>query len=77
MAKDYEVVAYRDGRWWTFEISALTAPSPQGGSRRIMAMGQAPTAARVPADARALAALWTGDGDASVHVSYRLPHSNP
>jgi hypothetical protein len=73
MASEYDVVAYRDGKWWTFEIEALTAPSPRGQGHRIVAMGQARTAAQVPAEARSLASLWTEDDDVSVHVTYRLP----
>jgi DNA-binding XRE family transcriptional regulator len=38
-------------------------------------MGQAPTAAQVPAEARALAALWTEDPDVRVRVSYRVPET--
>jgi hypothetical protein len=43
--RTYDAVAYRDGRWWTFEIGELTAPSPSG--ERIVARGQARSAAEL------------------------------
>ncbi|MDR0626233.1 MAG: hypothetical protein LBG11_03070 [Bifidobacteriaceae bacterium] len=73
MSEGYDVSAYKDGEWWTFEIAALTSPSPRGGDRRLVALGQARSAAAVAAQARALVSLWTGEEDPTVRVSYRLP----
>ncbi|MDR0626235.1 MAG: hypothetical protein LBG11_03080 [Bifidobacteriaceae bacterium] len=28
MSEGYDVSAYKDGEWWTFEVAALTSPSP-------------------------------------------------
>lgn len=75
MTKQYEVVAYRDGKWWTFEIPALTASPPAGGGRRIVAMGQARTTSEIADEARDIAAMWTDtdEENISVQVTYRLP----
>ncbi len=73
MAVDYEVVAYRDGKWWAFEIPALFTPSPRGGKHRIVAMGQSPTIEQIAADARDVIELWTEDDDFDLHIVYRLP----
>lgn len=75
MSTSYEVVTYRDGKWWTFEIPSLTSPSPRGGDHRIVAMGQARTAVEIADEARALAATWTetDEADITVRVVYRLP----
>jgi DNA-directed RNA polymerase specialized sigma24 family protein len=64
---DYDVEAWKDGRWWTFEIPALTASSPAG--RTIVAMGQARRAADVAAEARDVIASWTEADEADVTVS--------
>lgn len=67
-----EVVTYVDGKWWTFEIPALTTDSPRGPGHRIVAMGQAKKFKDVAAAARDVAALWLDvddyDGDISVTV---------
>lgn len=75
MSTSYEVVAYRDGKWWTFEIPALTSPSPRGDGHHIVAMGQARVVSEIPTEARTLAALWTNteESDITVDVKYRLP----
>ena len=77
MSEVYEVVARRDGRWWTFEIPALDSPSPRGDGHRIVAMGQARTAADVESVARDLAAAWLDldPSEVAVQVSFRLPES--
>lgn len=71
----YDVTAYRDGKWWVFEIPALASPSPRGEGHQIVAMGQARTAGEVTEEARSLAALWTEteETDIEVTVSYRVP----
>lgn len=75
MGTNYEVTAYRDGKWWTFEIPALTSPSPRGGDHRIVATGQARHAAEIEEEARDLAAVWTetDESEITVQVVYRLP----
>lgn len=75
MSTNYEVTAYRDGKWWTFEIPALTSPSPRGGDHRIVATGQARHAAEIEEEARDLAAVWTetDESEITVQVVYRLP----
>ena len=75
LMNSYEVIAFRDDRWWTFEIPAQTSPSPRGGDHRIVAMGQARKAAEIEDEARSLAALWTetDETDIEVQVVYRLP----
>ncbi|AMS06183.1 antitoxin HicB [Acidipropionibacterium acidipropionici] len=74
MSTEYDVVAWRDGRWWTFEIPSLTAPSPRGKGHRIFAMGQARTTAEIRESAQEVAAMWTDDEDAEVgDVAFRLP----
>ncbi len=68
----YSVEAWRDGKWWTFEIVTHTASSPTG--HPIVAMGQARRAADVATEARHLAALWTdaNEEDIAVHVVWRI-----
>lgn len=74
MSTAYDVVAWRDGRWWTFEIPALTAPSPRGDGHRILAMGQARTVPEIHDAAVDVATMWTGDEAATVgDVTFRLP----
>ena len=75
MITSYDVVAYRDGKWWGFEIPALTSPSPRGGDHRIVAMGQARAVAEIPDEARRLVALWldVDEADVDVEVAFRLP----
>lgn len=68
----YEVTSYRDGSWWTFEIPALTSPSPTKG-KRIVAMGQARRAEDVAREAHDVIDLWTDDPDIDVRVHYTLP----
>jgi len=68
----YEVLARRDGSWWTFEIPALSSPSPRGGGHRIIAMGQARSAPEIAGEARALAEMWTDEDGVNVHVVYVL-----
>lgn len=67
----YNVTAYKDGDWWTFEVPALTSPAPSGG--RIVAMGQAHRADQVPAEARDVIEMWTDSSGFDVHVAYALP----
>lgn len=67
----YDVTAYKDGDWWTFEVPTLTSPAPSGG--RIVAMGQARRADEVSTEARNVIEMWTGTSDVDVHVSYTLP----
>lgn len=69
----YDAVAYRDGKWWTFEIGELNAPSPSG--KRIVAMGQARTVAELDQAAREVAALWLDveESDVAVTVTVKLP----
>lgn len=73
MANTYDVVAHRDGAWWTFEIPALTAQAPAGGRGCIVAMGQTRTTAEIASEARDIAAMWTNvDAESiSVCVTYR------
>ncbi|GAA1317823.1 hypothetical protein ACFSWE_14590 [Leucobacter albus] len=75
MITNYDVVAYRDGKWWTFEIPALTSPSPNTPGHPIVAMGQARTVADIAEEARDVIALWAevDESSVSVEVSYRLP----
>ena len=76
MTEVFEAVAHRDGKWWTFKIPALSSPSPRGGGHRIVAMGQARTAAEVESVARDLAATWMDVDDPAaidIRVTYRLP----
>lgn len=76
MSTSHDVVAHRDGKWWVFEIPALTSPSPRGGDRRIIAMGQARAVSEIPDEARRLVALWLDIDDAGVEVevSFRPGH---
>lgn len=67
----YDVTAYKDGDWWTFEVPTLTSPAPSGG--RIVAMGQARRADEISTEARNVIEMWTGTSDVDVHVSYTLP----
>jgi DNA-directed RNA polymerase specialized sigma24 family protein len=53
----YEATAYRDGKWWTFEIPELSNPAPVAGER-IVAMGQARKIEELDQAAREVAALW-------------------
>jgi DNA-directed RNA polymerase specialized sigma24 family protein len=76
MSTGYSVTAWRDGKWWTFEIPALSAPSPRGEDHRIVAMGQARTAAEIRESARDVAVMWTDDQDATVRdITFRLPQA--
>ena len=69
----YEATAYRDGKWWTFEIPELSNPSPSGVP--IVAMGQARTVADLDQVAREVAALWLDveEDDIDVNVSVTPP----
>lgn len=69
----YEVIARRDGRWWTFEIPELRSPSPVGSGREIVAMGQARRASQVELAALEIVAMWTGEDDAQVTVRFPVP----
>lgn len=71
----YAATAYRDGKWWTFEIPALSSPSPSGG--RIVAMGQARSVAELDQAAREVAALWLNidERDVTVTVTVKLPEN--
>ncbi len=62
-----EARAWRDGRWWTFEIPELTALAPSGA--RIVAMGQASTLAELDAAAQDVAALWLDIESTGVDVA--------
>lgn len=68
-AKRIEVKAYGEGRWWTFEIPELGAPSPSGNGAFMMPVGQARAASKVAEEARNLAALWVDDDPEEVDVS--------
>lgn len=75
MKRKIEAKAYREGKWWTFEIPELGAPAPSGNGAVMMPVGQARTAAKVAEEARDLAALWV-DGDTEefeVSVRFVLP----
>ncbi|WP_167131348.1 hypothetical protein [Paramicrobacterium chengjingii] len=68
----FDVVSYRDGNWWTFEIPGLTSTASEG--RRIVAMGQARKASDVAREAKGVAALWLDLPDADdvdVNVEFR------
>ena len=70
-----EAKAYREGKWWTFEIPELGVPAPSGNGAFMMPVGQARAAAKVAEEARDLAALWV-DGDPEdfeVSVAFVLP----
>lgn len=73
MTSKIDVKAYREGKWWTFEIPELGSPSPSGA--QMMPVGQARSAAKVADEARDLAALWTerDPEDFEVTVSFVLP----
>lgn len=70
----YDVTAYRDGKWWVFEIPSLTSPSPRANGPQIVAKGQARRASDIAPEARSLAALWVDSDESAieVEVSYRL-----
>ncbi|SMQ73092.1 hypothetical protein SAMN06295909_3080 [Plantibacter sp. VKM Ac-1784] len=72
VTKTLDVVTYLDGKWWTFEIPALTTDSPRGAGHRIVAMGSAKRFKDIAAAARDVAALWLDlddyDGDVVVTV---------
>ncbi|GAB2511085.1 hypothetical protein [Paramicrobacterium agarici] len=68
----FDVISYRDGNWWTFEIPALTSTTKEG--RRIVAMGQAREAAEVAREAMDVAALWLNlseRDEVAVNVEFR------
>ncbi len=71
----YKATAHRDGRWWIFEIPALTAPSPKGVGHRIVAMGQTRQARDVAEAARDVAALWLDidPGAVDMDIVFDLP----
>ncbi len=71
--RTYEATAYRDGKWWTFEIPGLSGPSPAGVP--IVAMGQARTVAELEGAAREVAALWldVDESEVDVTVNVTLP----
>ncbi len=74
MTRKISVKAYREGKWWTFEIPELGATSPSTGAF-VMPVGQTRAAAKVADEARDLAALWE-DADADdfeVSVTFVLP----
>ncbi|TSI11722.1 hypothetical protein [Brevibacterium aurantiacum] len=67
--------AYRDGKWWTFEIPDLGMPTPSGSGATMKPVGQAKTASKVAQEAQDLAASWV-DGDPDdfeVAVQFVLP----
>lgn len=70
-----EARAYRDGKWWTFEIPELTSLSPLRGDAKIIAMGQARTVKEIAAAARDVAATWleVDERDVEVTVTIELP----
>jgi hypothetical protein len=73
--RTFDVRAYRDGRWWGFEIPALTSPSPRGEGHRIVALGQARTVKEIDGEARYLAAAWldVDEKEIAVTVTVELP----
>lgn len=75
MKRKIEVTAYREGKWWVFEIPELGAPAPSGSGATLMPVGQAKSAAKVAEEALDLAALWVeGDPeDFEVSVQFVLP----
>jgi len=66
----YEAIAYRDGKWWTFEIPELSNPSPSGET--IVAMGQARRVVDLDQIAREVAALWLDLDEDDVEVKVTL-----
>lgn len=64
----YEVIAYRDGRWWTLSIPELNGPSSAGANIRIVAMGQARTVSQLDNAAREVAALWLDVDETEIKV---------
>ncbi|WP_058234655.1 hypothetical protein [Devriesea agamarum] len=68
----YEVVAFKDGAWWTFKVPSVYGPALRPGEK-VIAMGQARYAKDVPAEAHDVISLWTGTEDFTVHVTYSLP----
>ena len=75
MEHSFDVAAYRDGKWWTFEIPALSSISPRGADHRIVAMGQASKASKIERAAKEVASLWTGEDTShiAVNITYRMP----
>lgn len=49
------------GPWWVFDIPALQAPSPIGGTHQIVARGQTRSAADVGREARDIIEMWTAE----------------
>lgn len=76
MRRTIEVQAYREGRWWVFEVPELGEPSSVSGAM-MMPVGQARSASKVAAEARALVALWLNVAETEVEVAVRfvLPES--
>lgn len=70
----FEASAYRDGKWWTFQIPDLSTASPVAGER-IVAMGQARTIGGLDQAAREVAALWldVDEDTVEVHVTAEVP----
>lgn len=68
----FETVAYRDGRWWTFEIPELTTESPRGKGHQIVAMGQARNVSELDQAARDVVALWLDTEADSVSVTVTI-----
>ncbi|MEZ5088149.1 MAG: hypothetical protein R2722_18600 [Tessaracoccus sp.] len=68
MSTSYDVVAYRDGKWWVFEIPELTSPSLRGGHHRIVATVQTRAAAEISDEARRLVVLWLNVDEADVDI---------
>lgn len=73
--EQYEVIASRDGKWWNFEIPALTSPSPRGGDHRIVAMGQAQHVSEIADAARAVISMWhdVSESSVDVNITFQLP----
>jgi hypothetical protein len=73
MTVEYEVVVYRDGHWWGFELPALTSTTPTG--KTITASGQARRISEIEFEARDIAAMWTDQpiDDVTVALRFQLP----
>lgn len=75
MVEELRVVAFREGKWWSFSLPDLSIASPVSPELKLIPIGQSAKATSVGRAAEKLASVWTGRAsqDFTATVNFQLP----